>query len=107
MARGRMTSGRGRDQPMIRSYSGRFPARAVGTTIATLDLRRLEVIVTSTRIKTLAFVAALSAAATLVPDQADAQRRRDARVAPRQGRVVVAAYYRPLFYDPFFYDPWF
>ena len=62
---------------------------------------------TSTRIKTLAFVAALGIAATLVPDQADAQGRRGARVAPRRGGVVVAAYYRPVFYDPFFYDPWF
>jgi hypothetical protein len=67
----------------------------------------LEVIVTSTRIKAIAFVAALGVAATLVPDQADAQGRRGAHVAPRRGGVVVAAYYRPLFYDPFFYDPWF
>ena len=96
-----------RDQAIARSYSGAFSARAVGTTIAMLRLRRLEVIVTSTRIKTLAFVAALGVAATLVPDQADAQGRRGGHVAPRRGGVVVAAYYRPVFYDPFFYDPWF
>lgn len=71
-----------------------------------LCLRTLEVIVTSTRIKTLAFVAAVGVAATLIPDQADAQGRRGRVVRPRGG-VVVAAYYRPVFYDPFFYDPWF
>ena len=67
----------------------------------------LEVIVTSTRIKALAFVAAVAVAATLFPDQADAQGRRGGHVGPRHGGVVVAAYYRPVFYDPFFYDPWF
>ncbi len=62
---------------------------------------------TPTRIKALAIVAVLAIAATIVPDPAAAQGRRDGRVAPRHGNVVVAAYYRPLFYDPFFYDPWF
>jgi hypothetical protein len=67
----------------------------------------LEVIVTSTRIKALALVAALGVAATLIPSQADAQGRRGGHVVRGRGGVVVAAYYRPVFYDPFFYDPWF
>ena len=62
---------------------------------------------TSTRIRALAFAAALAAAATLIPDTADAQGRHAIHHGPRGGHVVVAAYYRPLFYDPFFYDPWF
>ena len=106
MARGRREPGPGGIKPFIREYSAAFSARAAGTTIATLRRRTLEVIGTSTRIKALAFVAAVSVAATLIPDQADAQGRRGHVVRPRGG-VVVAGYYRPIFYDPFFYDPWF
>lgn len=68
-----------------------------------------------TPIRTLTLSLATTAllAAPFLPDAAYAQGRR-VRVAPARGRVVVGAFYRPVYAGPFFspfyspfWDPWF
>ena len=60
----------------------------------------------TSRVRVLAAVCALSAAALRLPPPLDAQGRRAVRAGRGRSAVVVGAFYQPLFYDPWF-DPYY